>query len=560
MNVLPIIKRVFRPVRKLMLKLSEFFPLITWFEMLVNFNLILNKRLKNQLRFINQKSVHSINSSGPKIFVPLIETSHYQFYQILILAKALQLRGAEVKVLLCGSLLDGCELKNVRNAKRKDPCLNCRFGHKYVLPLFGLDVVQLSETISSAEVEQIRHIADTIASDYPVKYFYKGIDIIPITDNSVRRYYYGGIPTDIEALKKTRFQHLVTAMIGVDVAIRIADTWSPHYILNNMFGYSAWEPYYRYFGNDNKYKLFQIRLTQFNFHSIILNGMENYQSSERYRKYLRYRGNHKITEEERTELNKVIYARFSGSAKIFRQLNFFQDEDVLAKLPINKNKKNIFLFPNVYWEEGISALGLFSKNVISWVLETIEIVKDNPAIHLYIKPHPGEKYGTVPSGKYITDYIAEQFPQLSNNVSIIYPEWKISTYKLFPHIDLGIVFNGTIGLEMLLHNIPVVAAGFSPYGGIGLVYEPESLEEYKNILLGKVLPLKPSIDEVNLFAYFYFIKSLIPWTLTRQAYSDNFKGFTFDSLDDIMPGKDKYLDHICNCILDPENTIVEGWE
>ena len=258
---------------------------------------------------------------------------------------------------------------------------------------------------------------------------------------------------------------------------------------------------------------------------------------------------------------KFVNNRVSFKTDIFKDTNCFQNnQDIIEKLSIDPNKRNIFLLSNIYWDVGLSEAGKLFGNVIEWVLETINLVKDNNKCHLYIKTHPGEKFGSSPSSKGIDDFIHEKYPVLPKNVTLILPEYKISPYQLFPHIDLGIIFNGTLGLEMLPHKISVVVTGLSPYGGIGLVHEPESLEEYKDILLGKGLPLEPSIDEVNLFAYFYFIKSLIPWTLTRQAYADNFKGFTFDSLDDIMPGKDKYLDHICNCILDPENTIIEGWE
>ena len=53
---------------------------------------------------------------------------------------------------------------------------------------------------------------------------------------------------------------------------------------------------------------------------------------------------------------------------------------------------------------------------------------------------------------------------------------------------------------------------------------------------------------------------MIPFNLTKQVYADNFDGFMIKSLDDLILGKNKYLDHLCNCILDSKNTIIEGWE
>ena len=56
--------------------------------------------------------------------------------------------------------------------------------------------------------------------------------------------------------------------------------------------------------------------------------------------------------------------------------------------------------------------------------------------------------------------------------------------------------------------------------------------------------------------YFYFIKTQIPWTLTRKVWGYNFKGYTFNSLEDIIPGKNKHLDLLCRSILFPETYSV----
>lgn len=533
-------------------------PQLMWIRKKVDFEINLKSKLKKQLEFKSNITL-PLNLYSKKILIPLIETSHYQYLQILIVAKALQLRGADVKVLFCGSRLDGCEIKNSRT-QSKDPCLNCRFNAKEVVPLFQLDTLYLGDFISDSEVKSLRTSALRIANSYPEKYIHDGIDLIPIVNDSVTRFFYGKLHEDTQTLMSCRVQHLTSAMISCEVAKKINKSFCPDIIFNNMNVYTAWEPYYRYFQKEQK-SLFICSINPFNYHAITLNSMELYMSDSRYEKFKKNRGSSYLNDDEKDELIKFVNNRTSFKTDIFKDLNCFQDnQDIGAKLSIDPNKKNLFLFSNIYWDVGLSETGKLFSSVIEWALETIDLIKDDDTCHLYIKTHPGERYDSSPSSKGIDDFIYEKYPVLPKNVTLILPEYKIIPYQLFPHVDLGIVFNGTIGLEMLLHNIPVVTTGLSPYGGIGLVHEPESLEEYKNILLGKVLPLKPSIDEVNLFAYFYFIKSLIPWTLTRQAYSDNFKGFTFDSLDDIMQGKDKYLDHICNCILDPENTIIEGWE
>lgn len=538
------------------------FPALVWLKLKLKFYLGPRRKIKKQLRCTGNRNIRKPSDVRPKrILIPLIETQHYQIYQMFILAKALQLRGMEVKILLCGSRLDGCETKSVRTANIKDPCLRCRFHYRHLVPLFDVPIVLLSDLITHEEVQSLREIAATVTADYPAHYEYKGIDIIPMTDGSVTRYYYGAVPSNPEQLETVRREHLTSSMMGIDASERIEKQFSPDIILNNMFVYSVTEPYARYFGNKVGKELFAIAITPADYHSIIINMMDPYKSTERFLRYLEFRGNGILTDPERDALGRLLDLRYNGDITMFKENGYFnKGQNVNDLLSIDKKKKNIFLFSNVYWDLGMSESGRIFSDIILWVLQTIEILKDQDDIHLYIKPHPAERFDSASSLKGIEDCIREALRQLPKNVTIISPELKITTYDLFPYIDLGIVYNSTLGLEMLLKNIPVVLTGDAPYGRLGLAHEPRTLEEYEKMLVGDIEPIIPDKNKVELFAYFYFIKHYIPWNLTERAYDDRFKGYAFESLDDILPGKNKYLDHICSCILDSQNTVIESWQ
>ena len=72
----------------------------------------------------------------------------------------------------------------------------------------------------------------------------------------------------------------------------------------------------------------------------------------------------------------------------------------------------------------------------------------------------------------------------------------------------------------------------------------------KKELKGKISIDSPKMQELRRFAYFYFIKTCIPWEISDKLYGGLFKGFNIDYIDDLMPGKNKILDHICKCIID----------
>lgn len=538
----------------------RYFPLLLHLKKIYDFELKLKSKLQEQLRDEYPSLQAPLDIKSKKVLVPLVETNHYQYLQILILAKALQMRGADVKVLVCDSLLAGCEHKSAKTLMYKDICLECRFNCSHILPLFGLQVIKLSEFISENDRDRLAKIVAGIVKSFPNHYEYKGIDIIPMTNDSVTRYFYGASPSDSNSLSSVRKDHLFTAMLNVDIASKIDAEWSPHIVVNNMPVYTGWEPYYKVFKKNSRTELFTVNISQFDYNSVVINRMALFESADRYNKYLKYRKQQLLTAEEKKILKDFLNNRFLGNSAIFNDLSFFSpDASISNVLNFDRSKRNLFLFPNIYWDVGVSDSGQLFNDVIEWVLQTIELVKNNNTVHLYIKPHPGEKYDSSSSLKGVVDYIFERFPQLPNNVTIIYPEFKLKTYDLFQYIDLGIIYSGTLGLEMLLKGVAVVATGKTPFGGLGLAEEPRSIEEYRDILLNQSDLKKAQQDKVELFAYFYFVRTLVPWTLTKTAYANNFDGYTFTSLSDLLPGKDRYLDHLCDCILDSENTVVEAW-
>ena len=114
-------------------KLKTFVFLVRIYKYL-EIKIFLNKKLKNQFYLSKGSSIFK-PYKNKKVFIPLIETSHPLTHQILILGKALQLRGASVKVLLCGEVLDGCEVKSINNEKINDRCWDCRVQKNNLIPL-----------------------------------------------------------------------------------------------------------------------------------------------------------------------------------------------------------------------------------------------------------------------------------------------------------------------------------------------------------------------------------------------------------------------------------------
>ena len=534
-------------------RFPKIYLLKSYLKYLIRYKNKFTNQLNNNLTNLNKFNSHH------SIFIPLIETSHYQVHQILILAKSLEIRGVKITVLICDSFLKACELKSVKTKNFKNACIKCHFNQKYLIKHYDLNFIKYSTLFSNKELLKIKKLANKIYEKNNFNFLYENQNISPAINDSVNRYYYGGEPENEVERKKIYTEHLNTYILGIESSKKIRKKIDPNIILNNMAVYSSWSPFYDYFRKHDKVNCHTITLTQFNYNSLIVNVDELVLSNKRFLDFKKLRKD-KLTTVEFNELSNFINKRKSGDSEIFKDLKFFKktSKNLLDSLKIDSSKNNIFLFSNIFWDVGQANYSSIYDGIIHWVLDTISILSNDPNSHLYIKLHPGEVFDSAKSIKGMRDYIFERFPKLPRNITLIYPEMKISPYELFPYIDIGVVYNGTIGLEMALDNIPVIITGQSPYGRLNIVNEPTNRDEYTNMLRKNNLIIGKKF-EIQLVAYFYFIKTNLPWNLTKSVYNNDFNGFEFDSLSDLSIGKNKYLDHLCNYILNPKTTNIDNW-
>jgi hypothetical protein len=520
---------------------------------------VLSPRLRRQLApYKGTAEAGDQPYRGVRVLLPLVETAHYKALQLLVVAKALQLRGASVRVVVCGQGLDACEIRSVRNQDRT-PCWRCSFNERRLLPLFGLDCVTLADL-----VEEEPPLAESESgADSGRSTMHRGYDLTQCVQDSVVRHFYGAVPTEPEKVEPVRQSYALSAIRCLDAAQRLHESFRPDVVLGYMLAYSEWEPFYLYYRSQGvPFRL--VSSTQFNMEAQVVHWPDLYHSRERFRDYLASRKTSVLTEREETELDDFMSARTSGSSGVFQRLAFFEgssDEAVTnAGLSVDPDKRNIFLFSNVYWDVGMSSLGRTYSDVLAWVVDTVELIKDMPGCHLYIKTHPGERYDSAPSLMSVEQVVRQAFPSLPPCVTFITPELRLNTYDLFSQVDLGVVYNGTVGLEMLLSGIPVLATGVAPYTDLGFTHDPVSREEYAAMLAGTGEDPQPDHNDVRMLAYFYFIRSCIPWRLTRQSYfSGELDGLDIASWEELLPGRDPLLDHLCACIADSSNTVPEAW-
>lgn len=487
-----------------------------------------------------------------RILLPLIETSHYKSIQLLLIAKALQIRGAEVYVLVCDQALSACEIRSTQRDSHR-ACWKCKFNRNHILPIFDLKVISLSKYVDSISDSEAIGLMEEVKKQF--------LSFDTCVEDSVIRHYYGNVPSDSIAVSSIRNRHRITALRSWMAAEQISKEYGINLVLGYMVAYSEFVPYYEYFKSQNiPFKI--ISSTQFDGNAQIFNWPELYTSRNRFDRFVSSIGRNYLIKSEQDILYKYLNQRKSNKDPVLNDLGISKtsnDNITEFGIKINKEKRNVFLFSNVYWDVGLSTLTTIFPSVQEWVFRSIEAVIEQNNTHLYVRCHPAEALSYTNGQKGIQELIQEKFPILPCNVTIISSENPISSYALFPHIDLGLVYNGTIGLELLMDNIPVVMAGMAPYSFLKSVCNPNSAAEYQEVLKNTSFNQVIDKGEVEIFAYFYMIKTSIPWNLTEKAYGANILSqFEFASGTELSPQGDKFIDHLCNCLVD-ERISPENW-
>jgi len=511
----------------------------------------------NQLRIIvkNSKPIDK-KITGKKIVFNSVDGRYMPHtYLEAGVAKALQIRGNEIKMLICGGAF--CKMCaghfTVKNPYNPWSCKNCINFSKDFYEIIGLPYSTYKDYLVDKEIIKIRDLVNSMSLKECENFVYKSVNVGFHAKTSVERYFVGSTP-EKELYNYVLKCELINSLITTDVADKVVINEKPNILVTSHGCYSSWGTFSDYFINKGIRTC--VWLTGYKKNTWIF---DKHKLPEYFKTYYEVvRKKRALDQDEEKELNNFIIKRMKGEEGDTAFYEFSGQKNNLRKIfNIDKYKKNYFIFPNVPWDRSITFLAgkVAFEDVYKWVSYTIDSFKNQPDLQLIIKIHPAE-VSTDRSEKTMLDYINEKYINLPKNINIIPPKTDISPYQLFPLIDVGIVCNGTIGLEMALNNIPVIVTGKVHYYQKGFTYDVSTKKEYSETLLSEISAKKYQQKLAKIYAYFYFIKSFVPKDF---VYNNNFLdiGWRIKSFDDFIEGKYKHLDHVCNYILN--NGIYQNW-
>lgn len=178
----------------------------------------------------------------------------------------------------------------------------------------------------------------------------------------------------------------------------------------------------------------------------------------------------------------------------------------------------VLLATNVLGDSLTLGRNLFTQSMAEWIEKTVLFYADHPEAQLVVRIHPGERLMKGPSS---IDVISKALPTIPENIHIIGPLEKVNSYDLMEAADLGLVYTTTVGLEMAMRGVPVIACGKTHYRGRGFTIDPNSYEEYFSMNEAVIKDPKRVTDkQVELawkygYLFFFIYPKPFPWRLMK---------------------------------------------
>jgi len=455
------------------------------------------------------------------------------------ISKSLQIRGYKTKMIICDKALSMCTtFHRIDHPPNEWSCNNCsNFSHKFY-DTVGLDYSTYKDYYDN--LDYVEDIVNELHLHELSEYIYKGIRVGEHARISAIRYSKGKKSSVVEYYRILK-KELINAIIAVEVAERVIEKEKPDVLVTSHGCYSSWGSFADCFKKHN------IRVCVWTEKDYEMT-LDKNKAKEHFKEYIKHRGTENLTDDELHELILNITKRQKGEVG---ELELYKHNKPID-IPYNDFDRVYGMFVNVPWDSSLADSNRAFDGIFDWIDKTIEYFNKHPNKLLIIKTHPSEL--TSLSEETVSQYIKYRYI-LPRNIIVLPPDTSISTYDLIDKIDVGIVYNGTVGIELALSNVPNIVVGKAYYSDIGFTHDVKSLSEYKKLLDNNSLSVKNK-KLVQLFAYYLFNCMYVPQTF---IYMKNFLnlGWNILNLYYFEKGFNRELDTICNYIINDGGFIYE---
>lgn len=377
------------------------------------------------------------------------------------------------------------------------------------VPLYGA----YSDFVTPAEQAQVAAHAEALIA--AGTFTYAGVDLWPAVESSLVRYYRSTAgwltrEADYAAQLRTCTEN---ALLGCLVAERVHRVCDPDVVVTSHGIYTSWGPFYEYFKQQGTPVLV------FAKGSHAAGSLKYVHRSEGA--YFEQIKDTLDAETARAHAERIMGRRFEGRASDLERFGLHAGEAEVAAL-LDGDPRDVFgLFTNLLWDRSLAgADGLFGTYT-DWLAATVAAFRARPERLLLIRAHPAEalpgKRPRVGAREIVAEVLGEALPAdraaAIGNVVFVPARVKLRSYALFPYLAAGLVYNGTIGLEMMYHGLPVLVSGAAFYHDAAFVKHYASQADYfaqLDRLPALLAHQEAHRTDLHKFIYYYFEQRYMP--------------------------------------------------
>jgi hypothetical protein len=456
----------------------------------------------------------------------------------LVLAHALQLRGAQVALLTCGGGMPACEFGWARSLHPR-PCDRCAWLTDRLAAVAGLRHYALRDLLpwgGDGRAAPAEPIAEGILDPYEAS----AMGVVSLVKATQLDLVAGAqeIAKDF-AVAATGVEHAATVVLdefAPDIVLMINGLFGAERVIRELAlarGLAA--PTYEFAPRGGAMVFSQDTPAP------------EYDVDELWARV----ADRPLSERQRAEVVELLNdrARGVGAHESYFERTRDDLDELRRDLGLQGRERVVSLFTNVTWDSATVGHDVGFHSMFDWVEHAVRLAGELE-LELVVRVHPAEaRWGTR---EHVEEVVVSRLGQVPENVRFVLAKHALSSYALLDISDLTLTYTTTVGLEAATRGKRVAVAGETHYRGRGFTTDVAGPDDLARILASG-LPA-PSANEVELalrYAHMFFFRAMIPFAPIESR--DSKVRRLPHCAAQLEPGADAYLDWICARILDGEH-------
>jgi len=475
-----------------------------------------------------------------------------------VIAASLKLRGKKVHTVLCDGVFKACARRvDQPEVEAKDwgkYCKACIRQNSAVLENLGVEYSYISGHITAEKTAELRKLSQEINFDNYKSISLNGYKLGNNLESAMLRHTRGASFSGFEEVLK---EYAFAVLIVSETSSNVLDKIKPGKVYMSHGIYADWGPAltsslsrdipvisyiccyltaHFFFGIVNNFRETFLTIHDSSWKNIIKEPLtEN--MKRRLLKFLSNRYKENITQDM-----KGLLKEYKG-----------ETDSLYSKYELEKGKPIWGIMTHINWDAVSDYFPMIYKNFDEWLGETVKIIWNVTDVQWLIKIHPSELNDNPETG--CQKYLENNFPDMPDHIKVIKMDDDLSPLDFYNLLDGAVTVMGTGGLELSIQGKPVILAGDAHYSGKGFTYDGSDKDNYEKLLkkASEIKHLDSVKQELSLkYAYTYFIRKQIP--LTPAVKDDLYIDFT--NLEGLLPGRNKYMDFLCDRITDGGDFVL----